>query len=98
MPAAKGNAAYVIGANVSHQHVPKKKIVPNIQPRTNDFAVDAFPRSTAHISGTSANHARNQNSKSGNARISRTAARMASRAFFHDGQTFSMRATDFIAE
>ena len=55
-----GNPAYVIGANVSHQHVPKKKIVPKIQPRTNAFAVDSFSRSTAHINGARANHARNQ--------------------------------------
>jgi len=43
-------------------------------------------RSTAHISGTSANHARNQYSKSGKDRMSRTAARIASKTFLHDGK------------
>jgi len=38
---------YVIGANVSHQQEKKKKQVPKIQPKTKDFMVDSFSRSTA---------------------------------------------------
>jgi len=93
---AGGNPAYVIGANVSHQHVPKKKTVPNIQPSTNDFTADSFSRFTAQSKGTSAIHARNQNSKSGNDRISKIAAASGATAFFQSGNIDRTRA-NFIA-
>jgi hypothetical protein len=82
---AHGKPAYVIGANVSHQHVPVKKTRPNNHPRTNDRTNDSFSRSIAQSRGTRATHARNQKSKSGNARISRIAESMASAAFFQSG-------------
>ena len=63
----------------------KKETAPNNQPVKNERMNDAFSRSTAHSSGTSANQAVNHNSKSGNARISRPAARIASKAFFQVG-------------
>ncbi len=77
----------MIGAKVSHQQVPKKKLVPNTQPKTNDFAVDSLSRSIAQKRGIRANHARNQNSKSGNARINRNADTTAKRIFFQSGSS-----------
>ena len=61
-----------------------------------DFAVEFFSRSTTHISGTSATHARNQYSKSGKERMSNTAAKTAGKTFFHDGNNFPNRG-NFIA-
>lgn len=71
----------MIGAYVSHQHEPKKKHVPKIQPTNKDFTKDSFSRSTAKNNGTSANHARNQNSKSGKAKTSRIADKTAKTEF-----------------
>jgi hypothetical protein len=76
----------VIGANVSHQHVPVKKINPDSHPSTKDRTADSFSRSIAKNSGTSPTHARNQNSKSGKERMSSTAEEIARAAFFHDGK------------
>ena len=54
------------------------------------LAVEAFSRSTAHISGTSANQARNHYSKSGNARMSRPAASSSQQQRFSTtGRAFS---------
>ncbi len=86
----------MIGANVSHQHVPKKKHVPKIQPKTKDLAVESLSRSTAQKSGISANHARNQNSKSGNDRINKIADRTARAVFFQVGRSL-VRLWNFMA-
>lgn len=75
-----------MGAYVSHQHVPKKNAVPKSQPSRNERHDDAFSRSMAQISGTRANHARNQISKSGKASMSSPAAMSARRQFFQDGK------------
>src|SRR5690606_35152673 len=81
-----GNPAYVIGAYVSHQLVPKKNTMPKIHPNTNDApARDSRP--IAISSGTSPTKASGQISKSGNASISSTAAATASSALLQAGRT-----------
>ena len=82
-----GKPAYVIGAKVSHQQVPVKKTNPQIQPRMNERPADAFSRSMAQNKGTGAIHARNQNSKSGKARMRSIEESMASAAFFLSGKS-----------
>lgn len=60
--------------------------MPKIQPVTKDFFQDFFSRSIAKNKGTSATHARIENSKSGNARISKTAERIAKPIFENVGK------------
>jgi hypothetical protein len=81
--------------NVSHQHEPKKKPVPKIQPKTNDLTIDSFSRSIAKKSGTSANQARNHQSKSGKASIKRIAESIAKSELVREGN-FALAAENFI--
>ena len=92
-----GTPPYVIGANVNHQQVPKKKQVPKIQPKTNDFTIDSFSRSMAKNKETSANHATNHKSKSGNESVSKTAEITARSEFTSEG-IFTLASENFIAD
>jgi len=82
---------------VSHQQVPKKKQIPKIQPKTNDFTADSFSRSMAKKSGTSANHARNHQSKLGKESVKRMAESKAKSEFMSDGN-LALAAENFITD
>jgi hypothetical protein len=81
----------VIGENVSHQHVPKKKTAPNTQPVTNDRMAESFSRSIATNTGMNAKKAVDHHSQPGKARISKIADDKASPAFCQEGKSFASR-------
>ena len=85
----------MIGAKVSHQQVPVKNVTPKIQPVINDLAKDSFSRSSAKSNGIRAMHAKNQNSKSGNAKIKRIAEKIA-KSEFESAGNLALMAENFI--